>query len=146
MESGYLIETDASHVYSSYTYLLTQYEQNDYVDSSSKPILLPNAKALSVLWENNSNRYTHVLLNTYDSAVLVPEDADEDWQPSDGEMQSYPVAILGQRLTYDGTTPLDPYLAVFGSMDMTNSAFTSMSALNNSANAAVVELAQLPHR
>lgn len=131
VESGYLIETDASHVYSSYTYLLTQYEQNDYVDSSSKPILLPNAKALSVLWENNSNRYTHVLLNTYDSAVLVPEDADEDWQPSDGEMQSYPVAILGQRLTYDGTTPLNSYLAVFGSMDMTNSAFTSMSALNN---------------
>ena len=131
VEPGYLIETDVTHVYSSYTYLLAQYEENDYVDSASQPILLPNTRALSVLWENNSNRYTHVLLSTYDSAVVHPENAGEDWQPADGEMQSYPVAVLGQRLTYDGTTPLNSYLAVFGSMDMTNSAFTSMSALNN---------------
>ena len=131
VEPGYLIETDATHVYSSYTYLLAQYEENDYVDSASQPILLPNTRALSVLWENNSNRYTHVLLSTYDSAVVHPENAGEDWQPADEDMQSYPVAVLGQRLTYDGTTPLNSYLAVFGSMDMTNSAFTSMSALNN---------------
>ena len=131
VEPGYLIETDATHVYSSYTYLLAQYEENDYVDSASQPILLPNTRALSVLWENNSNRYTHVLLSTYDSAVVRPENAGEDWQPADEDMQSYPVAVLGQRLTYDGTTPLNSYLAVFGSMDMTNSAFTSMSALNN---------------
>ena len=131
VEPGYLIETDATHVYSSYTYLLAQYEENDYVDSASQPILLPNTRALSVLWENNSNRYTHVLLSTYDSAVVRPENAGEDWQPADEDMQSYPVAVLGQRLTYDGTTPLNSYLAVFGSMDMTNSVFTSMSALNN---------------
>ena len=131
VEPGYLIETDATHVYSSYTYLLAQYEENDYVDSASQPILLPNTRALSVLWENNSNRYTHVLLSTYDSSVVVPEDAAEDWEPAEEDMQSYPVAVLGQRLTYDGTTPLNSYLAVFGSMDMTNSAFTSMSALNN---------------
>ena len=131
VEPGYLIETDATHVYSSYTYLLAQYEENDYVDSASQPILLPNTRALSVLWENNSNRYTHVLLSTYDSAVVHPENAGEDWQPAEEDMQSYPVAVLGQRLTYDGTTPLNSYLAVFGSMDMTNSAFTSMSALNN---------------
>ena len=131
VEPGYLIETDATHVYSSYTYLLAQYEENDYVDSASQPILLPNTRALSVLWENNSNRYTHVLLSTYDSSVVVPEDAAEDWEPADEDMQGYPVAVLGQRLTYDGTTPLNSYLAVFGSMDMTNSAFTSMSALNN---------------
>ena len=131
IEPGYLIETDATHVYSSYIYLLAQYEENDYVDSASQPILLPNTRALSVLWENNSNRYTHVLLSTYDSAVVHPENAGEDWQPADEDMQSYPVAVLGQRLTYDGTTPLNSYLAVFGSMDMTNSAFTSMSALNN---------------
>ena len=73
VEPGYLIETDATHVYSSYTYLLAQYEENDYVDSASQPILLPNTKALSVLWENNSNRYTHVLLSTYDSSVVVPK-------------------------------------------------------------------------
>ena len=131
VEPGYLIETDATHVYSSYTYLLAQYEENDYVDSASQPILLPNAKALTALWENDSNRYTHVLLSTYDSAVVHPENAGEDWQPADEDMQSYPVAVIGQRLTYDGTTPLNSYLAVFGSMDMTNSAFTSMSALNN---------------
>ena len=29
VEPGYLIETDATHVYSSYTYLLAQYEEND---------------------------------------------------------------------------------------------------------------------
>ncbi len=131
VESGYLIETDASHVYSSYTYLLSQYEDNNYVDSSDRPLLLPNAKALSVLWDVDSNRYTHVLLSTYDSAVVVPEDAAEDWQPAEEDMQSYPLAVLGQRLTYESTTALNSYLAAFGSMDMTNTAFTSMSALNN---------------
>ena len=131
VESGYLIETDASHVYSSYTYLLSQYEDNNYVDSSDRPLLLPNAKALSVLWDVDSNRYIHVLLSTYDSAVVVPEDAAEDWQPAEEDMQSYPLAVLGQRLTYESTTALNSYLAAFGSMDMTNTAFTSMSALNN---------------
>lgn len=41
------------------------------------------------------------------------------------------MAILGQRLTYEGTTALNSYVAAFGSMDMTNSAFTSMSAVSN---------------
>ena len=131
IEPGYLIETDPTHVYSSYTYLLAQYEDNDYVDSASQPMLLPNTKALSVLWENDSNRYTHVLLTSYDSSVLVPEDAAEDWEPDEKDAQSYPLAVLGQRLAYEGTTALNSYLAVFGSMDMTNSAFTSMSAINN---------------
>jgi hypothetical protein len=131
VETGYLAETDTSHVYNSYTYLLSNYEENDYVDAGSKPILMPNTKALSVLWDNSSNRYTHLLLSTYSSAVIVPEDADEDWQLSDGVQDSYPVAVLGQRLTYKGTTACNSYLVAFGSMDMTNSYFTSMSALNN---------------
>lgn len=131
VESGFLAETDQSHVYGNYTYLIGQYEDNDYVDSSDKPILLPNAKALKALFENETNRYTHVLLKSYDSATIVPEDAGENYNLTDGKTDSYPLAILGQRLTYQGTTALNSYLAAFGSMDMTNSAFTSMSAVDN---------------
>ncbi len=131
VESGFLAETNSSHVYNSYTYLLGEYAQNDFVDSSDKPVLFPNAKALTALWDVQSNRYTHVLLNTYDTAVIVPEDADENWQLTDGEQGAYPLAILGQRLTYEGTTALNSYVAAFGSMDMTNTAFTGMSAVSN---------------
>ena len=131
VESGFLAETDASHVYSNYTYLLAEFADNDFVDSYDKPVILPNAKALSALWDVDSNRYTHVLLNTYGSAVIVPEDADENWQLTDGEQAAYPVAVLGQRTTYVSTTALNSYVAAFGSMDMTNSAFTSMSAVSN---------------
>ncbi len=131
VESGFLAETDQSHVYGSYTYLIGQYEDNDYVDSSDKPVLMPNAKALKALFENDTNRYTHVLISSYDTATIVPEDADENYKITDGETASYPLAILGQRLTYQGTTACNSYLAAFGSMDMTNSSFTSMSAINN---------------
>lgn len=131
VRSGYLAETDANHVYGNYTYLLTEYAENDFTEANTKPVLTPNAKALDTLWDNNSNRYTHILMNTYSSAVIVPEDAGEDWQLTDGEQGSYPIAVLGQRLAYQGTTAHNSYVAAFGSMDMTNSYFTSMSALDN---------------
>ncbi len=132
VESGYLAETDQSHVYNSYTYLLAEYQENDIIDATTdKPILMPNAKPLSVLWENNSNRYAQTILSTYSSAVIVPEDVDENWQLSDGEQDSYALGVLGWRLAYQGTVAHTSYVAAFGSMDMTNSVFTSMSALNN---------------
>lgn len=132
VESGYLAETDQSHVYNSYTYLLAEYQENDIIDASAdKPVLMPNAKPLRVLWDNNSNRYAQALLATYSSAVIVPEDADESWQLSDGVQDSYALGVLGWRLAYQGTVAHTSYVAAFASMDMTNSVFTSMSALNN---------------
>lgn len=132
VESGYLAETDQSHVYNSYTYLLAEYQENDIFDADAdKPVLMPNAKPLSVLWENDSNRYAHALLATYSSAVIVPEDAGEDWQLTDGVQDSYALGVLGWRLAYQGTEAHTSYVAAFSSMDMTNSVFTSMSALNN---------------
>lgn len=130
-EPGFLAETDANHVYGSYTYLLTEYVENNFVDGSSKPILMPNAKPLTALWDVNSNRHVTTILNTYPTAVVAPEDAPEDWLPTDGEQGVHATGLLAYRTAYEGTTAHTSYVAAFGSMDMTNSYFTSMSALYN---------------
>lgn len=132
---GYLMETDMNNMYMAPTALLQKYgDEESYKEGISEdvPVLMVNARPLNALWDASGNRYTHILFNTYSSAVVVPSDAGDDWNPNeDGVKDVYPTAILGQRLTYDGMTPKNSYVAAFSSIGMVDSYFLNMSALNN---------------
>lgn len=134
VDDGYLAETDMNNIYMTSTVLLQQYGEDEvYTEgiSTDVPVLAVNARPLNLLWSSASNRYAKVLLQTYDSAVVVPSNADENWTLDDGVQDSYPTAILGQRTAYEGITPKNSYVVAFGSLGMVDSYFLNMSALNN---------------
>ncbi|MBR6790039.1 MAG: GldG family protein, partial [Oscillospiraceae bacterium] len=78
---GYLAETDMNNIYMTNTVMMQQYGENETFTEGlnlSVPIVSYTARPMWALWPNNSNRYTEVLLSTYDSAVNVPADASAD--------------------------------------------------------------------
>lgn len=131
--AGYLTETDMNNIYMSPYCLLQEYGDETYTEgvTTDTPLLVANARPLEQLWENAGNRYTKVLFKTHDSAVIVPNDADENWDVTAAETGSYPTGILGQRITFEGTTQKTSYVAAFGSLGMIDQYFMNMSALNN---------------
>ena len=122
-----------NNIYMSPYCLLQEYGDETYTEgvTTDTPLLVANARPLEQLWENAGNRYTKVLFKTHDSAVIVPNDADENWDVTAAETGSYPTGILGQRITFEGTTQKTSYLVAFGSLGMIDQYFMNMSALNN---------------
>lgn len=101
-------ETDASHAYqNSPFFILNQVADEDFAAqiNSQQPVVTVMTRPINVLFTEKDNRTTKVLLNTYDSAVLLPDDADESFDLSAQEKGSYNTIVMGSRLRYDGMTP-----------------------------------------
>ena len=131
---GYLAETDMSHIYMTSTVLMMEYGENETFTeglNTDVPVLTVNARPLEALWPNNGNRYTEVLLSTYDTAVNVPSDADESWDINSAEQDAYASVVSGKRIIIEGSTTKNSYLVAFSSLGMIDSYFLNMSALNN---------------
>lgn len=134
-EPGYLAETDMNNIYMSNNVMMQQYGENSTFTApldTSIPVLTINARPMKALWENDGNRYTDVLLSTYDTAVKVPADAGSDWDINSAEQSSYASVISAKRTSIGGSRTLQSYLIAFSSVGMTDSYFLNMSALNNS--------------
>ena len=123
---------------------LTTWDEIDYTlavpqgTSIQEPTVGANMKGVVLSGElgTDSNRSTSILLQTHDSAVVVPLDAvgssESTWDPeTDGEQDSYATAMVGSRTQYDGTTPLISRVVAFGSVDTINSSFLNFAAINN---------------
>ena len=131
---GVLYETNTANAYGSGFIMGLDYTAEDYTTDLRQPDL-PfigyNSRPLSALWEEDSNRSTQVLLSTPETAILVPFDADENFDISAQEQSAYPVAILGQRTRYEGTDPLTSNVLVFGGETMFDESITSSANYNN---------------
>ncbi len=139
---GYLYETDASYIYFDPSWTLQEYGDEAYTEelaTTDLPVMIPASRPLESAFGElgtDSNRSTSILLQTHDSAVVVPLDAvgssESTWDPeTDGEQDSYATAMVGSRTQYDGTTPLISRVVAFGSVDTINSSFLNFAAINN---------------
>lgn len=131
---GYLAETDMNNIYMTNTVMMQQYGESETFTEGlnlSVPIVSYTARPMWALWPNNSNRYTEVLLSTYDSAVNVPADASADWDINTAERSSYETVISAKRVMTAGSRTLNSYIIAFSSFGMIDSYFLNMSALNN---------------
>ena len=137
---GYLVETDSSRTYAmGPIYTVQEYGDEDFTDTLSStdyPVLMFASRPLSSAFGESgtsSNRSTSVLLSTYDSAAVVPSDLteDSDWSLDTAETDSYATIMVGQRLKYDGTTPLISRVIAFGSVECVDDSFLSYTAINN---------------
>lgn len=137
---GYLAETDSSKTYvMGPTYTVQEYGDETYTEklsSTNYPVLMFASRPLSSAFGENgtsSNRSTSVLLSTYDSSAIVPADLteDSDWSLDEAETGSYATAMVGQRMRYEGTTPLISRVIAFGSVECVDSSFLAYTAINN---------------
>ena len=95
---------------------------------------MPYPRSLKLLWTTSPSGTitTEVLLNTDDTAVLVPSDADENWDMlNDGEMAVYNTAVVSTAAGFIGLDMVTSSVVAFGSIDFLADTFTSMEALNN---------------
>ena len=130
--SGAVVETDSNLTYLSPYITLQQYDNSDFLyegkEIPTTPIIMPNTRPLTALFETDGNRSTSVILKTYDSAALIPVDAGSDWQPDTTE--SYNTVMVGERST-DSNVPVSSRVAVFGSADMFSSGVLDSTSMGN---------------
>lgn len=132
VDSGAVIETDSSKTYLSPYITIQQYENSDYLyegkEIPTSPIIMPNTRPLTALFEEDGNRSTSVILKTYDTAAVMPLDADSTWQPD--STASYNTVMIGQKST-DSEVPVSSTVAVFGSAEMFASGILDSSSMGD---------------
>lgn len=88
-------------------------------------------RPLTLAWEEAGNRKATALVETRDSTILMPLDADESFDIDAQPKGAYTVAALGERSRYEGTTELKSSVLVLGSEMFFESLFTSISQYSN---------------
>lgn len=128
-DQNYLIQADAG------MYAMQNYAESEIsgaiADSDNRPFVAVAARPLKAMFEESGNRKTTVLLESYESAVVHPSDAGENWKSSSGKKDVYPTAILSERSSVYNNEDVDSQVAVFGSVEAFTSQIMYMSSAGN---------------
>lgn len=125
-----IYETDSNSVFGFYypnTYFMGQLADDTYgknVTDRDLILMVPTSKALELAFEEASGgRTAKAVVTSSESGVLKPLDSDDAWKPSNTEKKATRnVVVKGERLVYDGTTPMRSTVFVSGSSLMFNTA------------------------
>ena len=131
VEPGILFETDTNKLVSTETPYVFTVTQADYYQNGLKnpniPIVTAFARAITITNEN----VAHPLLTTSDAAGTYPEEADENWDPSQSIAGvSLNIAAEGVKKNAEEETST---VVVFGSYGMFESQALSYNGYNNAA-------------
>ncbi len=135
---GIVYETDSSNMYGMYPWYgfqtLTGNMFADDLDTGSVQVIAPFARPITLEFPETESTITNVsLITTSDTTVVMPMDADENWDPADEEQQSYVTAAAATRLKYEQGTneELTSTVVVFGSDVFMDSSLMSMDVFLN---------------
>ncbi len=135
---GIVYETDSSNMYGMYPWYgfqtLTGSMFAEGIDTASESVLAPMARPITLEFPETESTITNVsLITTSDTTVVMPMDADENWDPADEEQQSYVTAAAATRLKYEQGTneELTSTVVVFGSDEFMDSSLMSMDVFLN---------------
>lgn len=133
-----IIETDSSHAVQNAFTIINEVADSDLKETMNtvQYVVATATRPINLLFETNGIRRTNVLLQSYDSSVLLPADYGEDFDAAAQEHKSYPTVVKASRSRYEGTELLESNIVAFASETMFNSTYLSYSAFANS-NAAV---------
>lgn len=131
---GTIIETDRNKTMNFNQYLSTTTLSDDALSSTmhdvSTPMTMPFSRPLSVLYQQSMGRYTTVLMHSSETSLILPLDADENWQPAEEDYEGYlPIAILSQYYFDEDTTS---QVVAVGSADSLTEAILSSGSFGNS--------------
>lgn len=133
--TGTVMETDENRIFFDRSFVMQNYGDTSFAEglgTTDNAILAVQYRPIEQLFTENSNRTTQALMYSFDTTVLMPANADSDWEPSgDTEMQSYNSLVLGQRTILENNEQKTSSVAVFGSTLIADPSILSMTALNN---------------
>lgn len=127
-------ETDVNRVYTELVMFLanvTDSELQDAMSTDGSTILAAYSRPVNVLFEENGNRTTKVLLNTNDTAILIPEEIPEDFDYTTQPQSAQNLVVLGTRSVYDASGYKDSYVLAYGSELMLYSSILQEGIWNN---------------
>lgn len=129
-----MLESDARNVFNaSPTLCAVEYKASDYRENlpESTRFVSYAGRELNRLFDAQEGFQTTELLSYYDSAITMPQDADENWQPSASDKHAAPALI---RSTYTKETGGEPVssnvLALASSASLEDFFMTNKSVAN----------------
>lgn len=135
-----IMETDPTHVVSNEPYALVNELPDEEFAASLKSTSLPfvsfYARPVTQLFETEGNRSTKALARSYDTAILIPVDAPEDFDWANQPKANYNTVVLCSRFGYVEDELGMPqahtsYLAVFSTSDILDASLLNMGYLSN---------------
>ncbi len=95
------------------------------------PIVAQYAKAIIPLFVESDNRFTQVLVETSEDAVLVPSNPPEDFNPAEQPRDAYGTIVKGGRVRYDQLDRLESAVIAIGSSLMIDASNLTYAGFNN---------------
>lgn len=138
-EDGVTVETDTNRIYYNEYFSIQDSDSIDLdfigrTEALKAPILMHNVRPIKVLFEAQNLRSTKVLCSTYDSSVLAPLNAPEDWDAANEQKKAFNTIVAGQRET--DTTDVNEIehstVVAFASSDMFASGIGDSDTFGNS--------------
>lgn len=104
----------------------------DMVTDTSLPIAVPVSRPIEILWENNGDRETSVILTTSDTSALIPLDADSNFDIKTAVTGTQNVVALGSKYIFnENNEKVTSNVLVMGSAFMSDIYITSDTSYNN---------------
>ncbi len=137
---GAAFQTDSNYAYSSEsgagsTYQILSVPDTEFDEfTTTSPVFGYNMSVVQSKWESGgySNMETQSILDTYDGAVIKPQNSGDNWAPgSDDERAVYSVAMQSVKTRFEANTPISSRIVVFGGMEFMSTMFLSTSAASN---------------
>ena len=138
-EDGAAVETDTNRIYYNEYFSIQDSDSIDLdfigrTEALKAPILMYNVRPIKALFEAQNLRSTKVLCTTYDSSVLAPLNAPEDWDAANEQKKVFNTIVAGQRET--DTTDVNEIehstVVAFASSDMFASGIGDSDTFGNS--------------
>ncbi len=116
-------------------------------NASAAPLLAPYARPLELVFGPSASgdgtyasgyRTARILTESSDTAVVIPADYGEDFDPYAQPQQSYPTMVLTSRMKYEGMTPMTSYVVTISSPEMLSSTYMTYQMFSNSSLMAAV--------
>lgn len=134
VKSGIMLESDANNMFYATPSLCTvEYTADDYRGNlpENNRFVSYVGRELNRLFDMQDGYETTELLSYYDSAIVMPQDADENWQPTEDDLRAAPAMI---RSTYkkdvDGKPAASNVLTVASAASLEELFMTNKSVAN----------------
>ena len=135
IKEGWVFEPDISKrlVADQWLYTICEYSYNsqypDLVKNKSIPVAMPFSRPLEILDESKAE----TLLSFSKSAGIYPENAAENWVPSENDINKGPIPCLAIAEKKNDETGKKSTLTVVGAVTAADEFFLSKPSLNNSS-------------
>lgn len=137
VEKGVTYQTDTNYTYSGMnTYQVLTVPDTDFSEfTNDMPVHGYNMSAVTSKWEDksgNGNISIQSILNTYDGAVIKPQDSGDNWAPeSDAERKQYSVIMQAVKTRFENNEPVSSRIVAVGGMEFLSASFLQASQVNN---------------